>query len=240
MSAEQQDDTKTRFKVLIVDDDKDLRNVVARVLPKFGFETVYASDGEAALDILKRNPDIALVMLDWMLPRLSGMGVLQELQKWADHPPVVMVSARAERSYILKAVQAGAVDYIRKPVQLGQMILKINSIVNKRREEMEQRAKMAPDLEIAAETIFTIMDISETGVSFRSSFEVAPQSIVILQSQELNERLGLEPEQAFPVRVANNQPLKKGWKVGAEFIALEQEIKKKLSSACVSATTFKA
>ncbi len=107
----------TRGKVLVVDDDDEVQEVLARFLADAGYEVIQAEDGHAALDAVERErPD--LVLLDIALPGLDGVETLRRLI--IRHPDlrVIMVTANAEIPMTTRLVAMGAVDYVPKPFDL--------------------------------------------------------------------------------------------------------------------------
>ncbi|MEO6908187.1 MAG: response regulator, partial [Abditibacteriaceae bacterium] len=99
-------------KVLIVDDERTLAETIEYNLQKAGFETICAYDGEAALKAYKKEfPQI--VILDLMLPRLSGWEVCRELRQHRENPPMIlMLTARGEESDKVIGLEMGADDYM--------------------------------------------------------------------------------------------------------------------------------
>ena len=106
--------------ILVVDDMKSLRLLLCKVLVALGVIDIQeASNGKAALESLRsQRPEI--VFLDWEMPEMSGLEVLQELRKDAElkEVPVVMVSSCNSKEKVVKALQAGANDYIVKPFSM--------------------------------------------------------------------------------------------------------------------------
>ncbi|ANC50386.1 hypothetical protein CP97_14700 [Aurantiacibacter atlanticus] len=105
--------------VLIVDDIEENRLLLERSLQSAGYRTLSAGDGAGALSILsKARPDI--VLLDWMMPGLSGLDTLIAIREnhTASRLPVIMCTAVGEDEHIVEAMQAGANDYVTKPVSL--------------------------------------------------------------------------------------------------------------------------
>ncbi len=108
-----------RRRVLIVDDVEDNRTVLDRGLKSCGYETETCSSGRQALSILSRSvPDI--VLLDWMMPDLSGMDTLIAIREIYDSArlPVIMCTAMDEEMSVVAAINAGATDYMVKPISL--------------------------------------------------------------------------------------------------------------------------
>ena len=104
--------------VLVVDDEADLLTLVRYNLERDGFEVGEAVDGEEAMTMIaERRPD--LVLLDWMLPRLSGIEVCRRIRRAAEtqNLPIIMLSARGEESDRVRGLNYGADDYIVKPIR---------------------------------------------------------------------------------------------------------------------------
>lgn len=231
-----------RLRILLIDDDNESRILLLRTLSKFGYELLNAANGTDGLNILRMNPDIVLVLLDNTLSGMSGTDMLKEIRSLRNAPPVMMMSATSTKSQVLEAIKAGATDFILKPVNIGKLILKINAAVDKYTATVDVGLSAVQDLALEAETFFTFQDISETGCAIRSSFPLQQNSILVLESRELTERLNLPPDRTFPVRIANCVPVKsgKGYQLGAQFVALTEDCKRQLRVACASAKGFKA
>jgi two-component system KDP operon response regulator KdpE len=112
-------------KVLVVDDDATLRRALAIGLGAEGHEVLIAADGRSALQALREDrPDI--VVLDLGLPDLSGVEVLRRLRAWSTIP-VVVLSARAESTEKVQALDLGADDYITKPFGMEELLARIRA-----------------------------------------------------------------------------------------------------------------
>lgn len=110
----------TPTTVLIADDDDDMRDLIATTLRSEGYEVLEATDGvdlldrlERALDDPRERPDV--VVTDIMMPRLSGLGVLDALRRAQLHVPVILMTVLADRSVHIVARRLGAVGVLRKP-----------------------------------------------------------------------------------------------------------------------------
>jgi len=126
------------LKVLIVDDERTLAETIEYNLQKVGFETVCAYDGEAALKIYKKeNPQI--VILDLMLPRLSGWEVCRSLrQHGAQQPAILMLTARGEESDKVIGLEMGADDYMIKPFGMRELVARVKVLSRRFAQEEEQ------------------------------------------------------------------------------------------------------
>ena len=107
--------------MLVVDDDEDVRDSVALVLRDEGYQVETAVNGKEALDRLDRKPPPGLMLLDLMMPVMSGWATLDALRDRRDAPKVLVVSAGVPPS------PAGAVGYLRKPVDLDMLLRKVDA-----------------------------------------------------------------------------------------------------------------
>ncbi len=115
--------------ILIVEDEQDLAATLEYRLHKEGFETVTAPSGTAAIEALDRRPPPDLVLLDLMLPDLSGVEVCRHLRRAPDtaHIPVIMVTARADEIDRVVGFEVGADDYVCKPYSVRELILRVKA-----------------------------------------------------------------------------------------------------------------
>ncbi len=118
----------TGSKILIVDDIEDNRVVLQRNLTRAGYEISQCVDGIAAIaQISAQPPD--LVILDWMMPNISGLETLKAMREHYDlnQLPIIMCTARDEESSIVDAIEAGANDYIQKPIKMPVLLARITA-----------------------------------------------------------------------------------------------------------------
>jgi len=114
--------------ILIVDDVEDNRAILERQLRRAGFETSQRDDGVSAIAAVAANaPD--LVLLDWMMPGLTGLETLKAMREHYDlnEMPIIMCTARDEESSIVEAIEAGANDYVQKPIRLPVLLARISA-----------------------------------------------------------------------------------------------------------------
>ena len=120
-------------KVLVVDDNQDVRDLVVHFLSSDGFQVFSASNGDDALAILKSNP-INLVLLDVMMPGKSGLDVLREIRtgsnKTIHEVPVMMITAKSSTDDIDAALAVGANSYVIKPFRANTIREKVRSILD--------------------------------------------------------------------------------------------------------------
>ncbi|MEO0424158.1 MAG: response regulator transcription factor [Pseudomonadota bacterium] len=116
--------------ILLVDDDREFAAMVAQYLNQDGFETDRVNNGEAALEYLRRRPVDAIV-LDIMIPRLSGHEVLQRVRKEAGAPRVLILTAKGDEVDRVIGLESGADDYLAKPCSLRELAARLRAILRR-------------------------------------------------------------------------------------------------------------
>jgi two-component system, OmpR family, response regulator ResD len=116
-------------RVLVVDDEPIVRDVLARYLARDGFEVDQASDGEAALAAFRETPP-DLVVLDLMLPRTDGLEVFTRIREQGD-TPVIMLTARGREADRIVGLEVGADDYIAKPFSPREVLARVRSVLRR-------------------------------------------------------------------------------------------------------------
>jgi two-component system alkaline phosphatase synthesis response regulator PhoP len=123
-------------RILIVEDDPAVRDVVEHALSREGIETETAPDGEKALESLRAARPFDLVVLDVMLPGMDGISVCQELRN-GDSPstdaPVVMLTARDDETSVVVGLEVGADDYVTKPFRPRELVSRVRAHLRRRR-----------------------------------------------------------------------------------------------------------
>ena len=128
------------MKVLVVDDDRDLVELLDYALRREGYEVARAFDGETAVDLVpKERPD--LVVLDINLPKLAGFVVLERIRHIDEHVAVLMLSARQDENDILRGLQLGADDYLTKPFRPKELVARVKAIL---RRAVKTKGRPAP------------------------------------------------------------------------------------------------
>lgn len=120
-------------RVLIVDDDPAIRQMIEQYLKGEGFEILQAEDGQQALELWRRErPD--LMIIDWMMPRRSGLDLLRQVRQ-EGNTPVIMLTARSEESDLLLGLELGADDYLTKPFRLRELVARMRAVLRRARPE---------------------------------------------------------------------------------------------------------
>lgn len=150
-------------RILIVDDEKNIRNVISEYAKFDGFETVEAEDGMEAVEICRKE-DFDLIVMDIMMPRLDGYSAIKEIRK-TKQIPVIMLSARGEEYDKLFGFEIGIDDYVVKPFSPKEVMARVNAIV-KRNQSAQKPSETAPETAKfgGLEINFTSRDVYIDGV----------------------------------------------------------------------------
>lgn len=114
---------KLIFKILVVEDQKEIRDLIAKYLKKEGYDVVVASQGFEALEIFE-NQDIHLILLDVMMPGIDGFEVLTQIRKISE-VPVIMITAKQEEIDRLRGFNLGVDDYVVKPFSPRELVKRV-------------------------------------------------------------------------------------------------------------------
>ncbi len=117
-------------RILVVDDSKDIRDVIGIMLESEGYRVTLAADGRSALDNLHRCNDFDLVLLDIMLPDINGISVCEELRRFSSVPVLFLTALSAEEDKV-KAYATGGDDYIVKPFSATELRMKVSSLLRR-------------------------------------------------------------------------------------------------------------
>lgn len=116
--------------VLVVEDDPDMERLIVHRLSDAGYDVTSESDGQAGLAAIRESrPD--LVVLDWMMPRLTGIEVCEEIRKdvTLEKTRILMVTAKSQKADIDRAYAAGVTQFLRKPFSLRELVLGVDSVL---------------------------------------------------------------------------------------------------------------
>lgn len=135
-----------KYQVLVVEDQKEISEIVSKYLEKEGYNFFRASDGFEALDYFNNHP-VHLVLLDVMMPGIDGFEVLKEIRKMSD-VPVIMLTARQEEVDRLKGFDTGADDYVIKPFSSRELMRRIKVLLKRIYHESEEIVYRFSDLSL--------------------------------------------------------------------------------------------
>lgn len=129
-----------QIKILVVDDESRMRKLLRDFLTREGYQVLEAADGLEALDVFYEEKDIALILLDVMMPRMDGWSVCRELRKQSK-VPIMMLTARSEERDELQGFELGVDEYISKPFSPKILMARVQALL-KRSQKLDTDVKM--------------------------------------------------------------------------------------------------
>lgn len=128
-------------KILVVDDEQRMRKLVKDFLVKQNFHVLEAEDGEQAIDIFLENKDIALIILDIMMPKMDGWQVCREIREYSK-VPIIMLTARGAENDELRGFELGVDEYIAKPFSPKILVARVQAILRRTNSTTEGVVEM--------------------------------------------------------------------------------------------------
>ena len=139
-----------KAKILIVEDDSSSRNLLVRLLKKENYEVEIASDGLEAFELMERNRFQA-ILTDWMMPKMDGLELIHKIRQSSHRDTVIlMITALASREAKEKALEAGADDYISKPIDTKDVLKRLDNCLN--RNNLESARQLDENLPASSGT----------------------------------------------------------------------------------------
>jgi two-component system, OmpR family, response regulator MtrA len=177
-------------RLLLVEDDASIREIVSIGLTAAGFRLVTAADGRAGL-ARARADGFDAVILDVMLPSLDGFEVCREIRKFS-RVPVVMLTARTDLVDVVVGLESGADDYVKKPFELPELIARLRAVLRRTAAPAEAATIIAGRLEIDP-AAFTVRkdgaDVTLTATEFRLLLELARRPGQVFTRELLLQRV---------------------------------------------------
>lgn len=170
-------------KILIVDDEEQIRNILRIYLVREGYEISEAEDGEKGLKLFYEKP-FDLVILDVMLPKKDGWSILREIKKYTE-TPVIMLTARDDSEDEVFGFEMGADDYITKPFNNKVLLARVKSLLRKSNNSVESIIEIG-DL--------VINDTSHSVTDSKREIELAPKEYDLLVYLVKNNKIALSRE----------------------------------------------
>ncbi|KRK57414.1 response regulator transcription factor [Fructilactobacillus fructivorans] len=130
------------MKILVVDDDKEIAQLLEIYIKNEGYEPVSAYNGNDALSLLRTEPDIGLVILDIMMPGMSGIDVIKEIRK-DSQIPIIVLSAKTADMDKIQGLVSGADDYVTKPFNPLEIMARVRSLLRRSQNDV---TKEKPDI----------------------------------------------------------------------------------------------
>jgi DNA-binding response OmpR family regulator len=119
-----------RLKILVVDDESRMRKLLKDFLVKSGYEVLEAEHGEQAVDLFVKVKDIALIILDIMMPKMDGWQVCREIRK-ESNVPIIMLTAKSSEADELKGFELGVDEYISKPFSPKILVARVEAVLRR-------------------------------------------------------------------------------------------------------------
>ena len=119
-----------KLKILVVDDESRMRKLVKDFLTKSGYEVLEAGDGEEAVDLFYKEKDIALIILDVMMPKMDGWQVCREIRQYSKIP-IIMLTAKSDERDELLGFELGVDEYISKPFSPKILVARVEAILRR-------------------------------------------------------------------------------------------------------------
>ncbi len=187
-----------KLQVLVVDDERDIRDGCERILIRKGCEVSKATNGLEALEIIEKTP-FAIVLLDLKMPGMDGMDVLIRVRERRPETLVIMITGYATIETAIEAMKRGAYDFIPKPFKPDQLRIVVDRAIEKKRltDEAErlvqERRRTLKDLDMEKSRTRTIIQALPDGIMVST-----PDAHVALMNPAFTRMLGLEPEAGKP------------------------------------------
>ena len=131
-------------RILLIEDEENIRKIIAYDLNKAGNEIVETGDGQQAIDLAMKE-DFDVLIIDWMLPHVSGIDIVKKLRSEDKDSIMIMLTARDDESDILNAFEQGVDDYITKPFSPRELLARVNAHL-KRQTKKQGQELMIGDL----------------------------------------------------------------------------------------------
>jgi len=209
----------TMFQILVVEDDKALRELFCTVLSKNGFVYYEARDGVDAWDVLEKQY-IDLVVSDIMMPNMDGYEFVRSMRKNGLNMPVLMITAKDSFEDMQSGFQAGTDDYMVKPVNVNEMILRINAllkraqIVNEKRIHFENAELCFDDLTVCIDGDCSVLPQKEFYILYKL---LSNPNRVFTKQQIMDEIWGMDTESDPHTLDVHISRLRERFKENAQF-----------------------
>ena len=120
------------IRILVVDDEADIRRIIRILLESRGYRVLEAPNGRLAVETIRKEPDVDLILLDIMMPELSGIEASKEIRRISS-APILFLTARTQEQDKLEAYSSGGDDYLAKPFSHGELLMKVDSLIRRYR-----------------------------------------------------------------------------------------------------------
>lgn len=178
-----------RLKILVVDDESRMRKLLKDFLVKSGYEVLEAEDGEKAIDIFLMAKDIALIILDVMMPKMDGWEVCREIRK-NSKVPIIMLTAKSSEADELKGFELGVDEYISKPFSPKILVARVEAVLRRSNAVAAEEFLSAGNIVIDKSAHLVKVDGNEIELSYKEfellTYFVENQGIALSREKILN------------------------------------------------------
>ena len=178
-----------RLKILVVDDESRMRKLVRDFLVREDYEVLEAGDGEEALDIFYKEKNIALIILDVMMPKINGWDVCREVRE-TSKVPIIMLTAKGEESDELNGFDLGVDEYISKPFSPKILVARVEAILRRSNNLSTGEVLKAGGIELDIAAHEVRIDGKEITLSFKEfellNYFVVNQGVALSREKILN------------------------------------------------------
>ena len=178
-----------KLKILAVDDESRMRKLVKDFLVKQNYEVLEAGDGSEALDIFFENQDIALIILDIMMPKMDGWQVCREIRNYSK-VPIIMLTARTDERDELQGFQLGVDEYISKPFSPKILVARVEAILRRTAQVSENTLLECGGISIDKAAHVVSIDGNPIELSFKEfellTYFIENQGIALSREKILN------------------------------------------------------
>ena len=178
-----------RLKILVVDDESRMRKLVKDFLVKNNYEVVEAEDGSTALDIFFEQKDVALVILDVMMPKVDGWAVCKEIRAYSK-VPIIMLTAKSDERDELLGFQLGVDEYISKPFSPKILVARVEAILRRTNQVSTDEALDAGGIQLDKAAHIVLIDGRQVDLSYKEfellSYFMENEGIALSREKILN------------------------------------------------------
>lgn len=178
-----------RLKILVVDDESRMRKLIRDFLVKSNFDVVEAGDGEEALNLFYEQKDIALIVLDVMMPKMDGWQVCREVRSYSK-VPIIMLTAKSDESDELLGFDLGVDEYISKPFSPKILVARIEAILRRTGKRDEEEILSVGGIELNKSAHMVKIDGKPVDLSYKEfellTYFMENQGIALSRQKILN------------------------------------------------------
>ncbi len=178
------------YNILLVEDEKNIRDVIKAYLDKEGYNVTTAADGENALDLFN-TLDIHLIILDLMIPKISGEEVCKRIRTTSD-VPIIMLTAKADEGNKIEGLNIGADDYVTKPFSPRELVSRVKALLRRSYKLAKLQTEILSfnnnDLVINKDKMEVMkgnINISLTTIEFKILLALASNNSIVLSREQL-------------------------------------------------------